>query len=138
MDQTFVDLKNPFGYVDVNPDPLRNGRGDLVEGADAILIGSLRNLFMCPVGDRGRIFQPTYGTHLHSLLHEPVDEITAQKLHATLLDSVRSWEPRIEVLGGATQVIPNYNLPGYSAILVYRIIGDATNRTATFNVVTNS
>lgn len=137
MEQEFVDLKNPFGYIDVNPDPIRNGRGDLLEGKDAVIIGSLRNLFMCPVGDRGRIFQPTYGTHIHSLLQEPLDDITAQRLHSALIEAVHSWEPRIQILSNLTQVVPDYSLPGYAAILAFRIVGDDTVRTATFNIVTN-
>lgn len=129
--------KNPLGYIDVNPDPLRNGRGDLVYGTDAVMVGSIRNLFMCPVGDRGRIFQPRYGTSLYHLLQEPLDPVTAHRIHIALIQTIQSWEPRIEVLGGPTQVIPDYQLPGYHLILVFKVIGDDTVRSKTFELVTN-
>lgn len=121
-----------FGYVDVNPDPVGNAKGDLLFEKDAVIYGSLRNLFACPVGDRGRIFRPTYGTTLYNFLGEPLDGLTANKLHMVIVQAAQSEEPRIEVLTGLTRVIPVPELPGYRILFGFKIVGENSIHQASF------
>jgi len=120
-----------FGYIDVNPDP-SNSKGDLLYEKDAVVFGSLRNLFSCPEGDRGRIFRPNYWTSLFNLLQEPMDTLTAARIRMAVVQEAQAWEPRIEVLAGLTQVLPVPTLPGYKVILGFRIVGEGQAQQATF------
>lgn len=121
-------------YVDVNPDPIENTYGDLLYGENAIIVGSLRNLLICPFGDRGRIFRPDYYTLLHDLLQEPIDNITASSIRLALIEAVGKWEPRIELLNAYTSVDVNLALPGYTITIGFRFRDAADVRTARFGV----
>jgi phage baseplate assembly protein W len=121
-------------YVDLNPDPLNTSYGDLVYGEDAVVVGSLRNLFQCPRGDRGRIFRPDYYTMLYDLLHEPLDNNTAAMIRVGLIEAVARWEPRIEVLNAYTSVEIDYRLPGYLVTIGFRFRESIDVRTAQFGV----
>jgi phage baseplate assembly protein W len=121
-------------YIDVNPDPTGNTYGDLLYGENAVLIGSLYNLFKCPRGDRGRIFRPDYGASLYGLLQEPIDDSTSAFIRMGLLDAVARWEPRIELLNSYTSVTPDYSLPGYIITIGFRFVDEDKVRTSTFGV----
>lgn len=56
---------------------------------------NLRNLLLTKRGER--VMQPNFGTGLHSLLFEPMDNEFEQKLQETITDSVRFWLPYITI-----------------------------------------
>jgi len=105
-------------WLDVNSDARQNGRPDLLPDVLAIN-NSLKNLFRCPIGGRGRIFQPEYGTFLWYLLQEPFGNQSAQKIRASLIQSIEKWEPRIKLIYQATSLLPNYQAPGYQVNVAY-------------------
>lgn len=117
-------------FVDVNPSS-RSLKGLLLYDKDAV-VASLRNLFRCPIGNRGRIFQPEYGSGLYELLQEPVDPTTAATVRANLIDAIRKWEPRIDTQN--INVQPNYRLPGYEVSVLYRVRGFSELQRAAFDV----
>lgn len=106
-------------FVDLNPRSGDNAHGHLLFDGDAINIGSLRNLFACPIGERGRIFQPEYGTYLYQFLQEPLDGQTAARIRSSLIQSLERWEPRIRLIEAGTAVVPQPLLPGYYIRLQY-------------------
>lgn len=105
-------------WLDVNSSYDQNGKPLLLPDVQAIN-NSIYNLLTCPVGARGRIFQPTYGTLLYHLLQEPIDQITASKIRASLVQSLEFWEPRIALDHANTQVLTAMNLPGYAVRVAY-------------------
>jgi phage baseplate assembly protein W len=111
-------------WLDVNTRIGLNGKPDLLPNVQAIN-NSLFNLFTCPIGSRGPIFQPEYGTSLYRLLHDPIDNITANKIRAFIVQAIQRWEPRIEIDLANSFIRPNYSIPGYEARLGYNIV--ATN-----------
>ena len=56
---------------------------------------NLRNLLLTKRGER--VMQPNFGTGLHSLLFEPMDNEFEQKLQETITNSVRFWLPYITI-----------------------------------------
>ncbi len=116
--QASASLTTDVSWLDVNSLFRLNGRPCLLPGVHAIN-NSLMNLFRCPIGARGRIFQPTYGTFLYTLLHEPLDQITANKIRASLIQSIERWEPRIAIDYANTSVTPNVNIAGFVVQIVY-------------------
>lgn len=104
---------NNTTWIDVNSRFSQPSQPERLSDAQAVLKASLFNLLNCPIGARGRIFQPEYGTKLLWYLQQPLDDATAEDIQMHLYNVFRRWEPRIEVGLGGIQVIPNFQLPGY-------------------------
>lgn len=109
-------------WLDVNTQMDINGKPDLVSNIQAIN-NSLFNLFRCPIGARGPIGQPQYGTGLLNLVHEPLDYITANKIRAVFIQAIQRWEPRIEVDMLRTRVDPDLNRAAFQVQIYYNIVG---------------
>lgn len=100
---TWIDSNSKFGLNNL-PDRL----------ADAYAIqNSLFNLFNCPIGARGRIFEPTYGSQWMYFLQEPIDDQTAASMRIGMIQAIAKWEPRLQLDYGNTYIAADYNLPGY-------------------------
>jgi phage baseplate assembly protein W len=56
---------------------------------------NLRNLLLTKRGER--VMQPNFGTGLHSLLFEPMDNSFEQKLQEMITNSVNFWLPYITI-----------------------------------------
>lgn len=103
-------------YVDVNSHFTLNTLPDLVPDKLA-LENSLFNLFNCPIGARGRTFQPEYGSLWYEYLQEPIDAQTGQMMWVSMIQSIIRWEPRIELAYKATTITPDFSLPGYNVVI---------------------
>jgi phage baseplate assembly protein W len=104
-------------WLDVNT---RVGNGLPILVPDRLAIrNSLQNLFACPIGARGRIFQPKYGTLIYNLLHEPADNTTASKISASLIQAIARWEPRIRIDVHNTSVVYRQAIFGYVVTITY-------------------
>lgn len=108
-------------WLDVNSQLTQNGRPDLLPNIRA-LMNSLFNLFQCPIGARGPIFEPEYGSILYSMLQEPLDLISANKIRAGVIQAIQRWEARIEVDHSATFVTPDYSHNAFVVRLVFRLV----------------
>lgn len=108
-------------WLDVNTQLGIVSQPDLVPNIQAIN-NSLFNLFSCPIGARGPIFQPEYGTALLQLLHDPLDLFTAQKLRLFVIQAIQRWEPRVEVDMASSTVMPVPSLPGYYVKVAYKLL----------------
>lgn len=121
-------------WLDVNSRLTLNGRPDLLPNIRA-LMNSLFNLFQCPIGARGPIFEPEYGSILFNMLQEPLDLISAAKIKAGVIQAIQRWEPRIEVDMANTWVRPDYNRNGFLVRLVFILV--ATQEIAQENFLLN-
>lgn len=106
---------------------------DLVPDVQAIN-NSLYNLFRCPVGARGPIFQPEYGSGLMQLLHEPLDYITANKIKMYLFQAIQRWEPRVNIDMGNSFVKVNSNINAFYAQMAYTIVATKQAGLGTFTL----
>lgn len=104
-------------WVDVNTNFTLNKLPDQLVDYDAILKCSLFNLFNCVPGQRGRIFEPTYGSSWMHFLQEPISEMTARKIRILMLNDIKKWEPRVAVDSGSTYILPDMTVPGYKVRL---------------------
>ena len=109
-------------WIDVNTMLSINTLPDRLPNEQAIIYGSLTNLFNCPPGGRSKTFQPTYGLLLWGLIHEPIDETTARLIHTGLVQSLATWEPRIKVDLSRSTVTPDLTIPGYLVHIEYMLI----------------
>jgi phage baseplate assembly protein W len=119
-----VNAKDPVVWLDVNTRIGLNGRADLVSDIQAVN-NSLYNLFRCPIGARGPIGQPEYGTSLIWILHEPLDFITANKIKIVIIQAIQRWEPRVVLDMKNTSVTPVIATMSFQAAVHYTL--SATN-----------
>ncbi len=83
---------------------------------------SINNLLSTVPGEK--LFNPSFGCDLDSLLFEVVDVFTALQLKQELIRCIQTWDPRIMV-DSTTQVLPNPDENQYSVMLVLIVYGIA-------------
>lgn len=86
---------------------------------DRAISNSLYNIVTTPLGTRYRI--PEYGSALLWLLKEPLDNITAFQIEASLVQAIERWEPRVRIIREQTKVTPNLSITGFDIVLTYYI-----------------
>ena len=93
---------------------------DLVVSKDASAIKqSIVNLLLTNKGER--LFQPEYGSDIRSQLFEPLDYATAASIKSSILYSLSTFEPRINVLN--INIFLNYADNGFNVDMTYKING---------------
>lgn len=123
-------------WLDLNTGINFNGKPDLLPNERAIL-NSLFNLFQCPVGARGPIAEPEYGSQIYSLLHEPINLVSANRIRAVAVQAIQRWEPRIQLDIAGTTVIPDYSSNSFHMVVAFTVIATKQNVNYTF-VLTRS
>tara|TARA_B100000427_G_scaffold312776_1_gene304557 strand:- start:1031 stop:1423 length:393 start_codon:yes stop_codon:yes gene_type:complete len=94
--------------------------GDLVVSKDASAIKqAIVNLLLTNKGER--LFQPEYGSDIRSQLFEPLDYATAASIKSSILYSLSTFEPRINVLN--INIFLNYGDNGFNVDMTYKING---------------
>src|SRR6478736_6895204 len=88
---------NGASWIDVNTLVTLNNLPDRLPDELSIVHASLVNLFSCSIGERGKIFQPEYGSEWREFLQEPIDEVTAAKMRIAMIQAIARWEPRLEL-----------------------------------------
>jgi len=105
-------------WIDVNTDFTLNNLPDRIPDDLSIVYASLINLFRCPIGARGKIFQPEYGSEWYQFLQEPIDQVTAAKMQIAMIQAIARWEPRIQLDYSKTSITANTLIPGYEVRIV--------------------
>lgn len=104
---------NYAAWIDINPTYGNSNLPMRLPNEQSVMYCSLYALLNCPIGDRGGIFEPTYGSDLFWYLQEPICEDTANSIKISIITTFAKWEPRIQLDPGRTTVTANMNLPGY-------------------------
>lgn len=78
----------------------------VVKGIEAIKL-SLRNILRTNHYDR--LFQPTIGSNLTSLLFEPMTSVTRNRIQTRIEDSIRALEPRAQDYEVNVEELPENN-----------------------------
>ena len=93
---------------------------DLVVSRDASAIKqAIVNLLLTNKGER--LFQPEYGSDIRSQLFEPLGYATAASIKSSILYSLSTFEPRINVLN--INIFLNYGDNGFNVDMTYKING---------------
>ena len=109
------------GFKDVSMsfkvNPLNN---DLVALKNATAISrSVRNIVFTTPGEK--FFQPTFGSRVSQMLFENMDEITSLTIRDEIENSIRRFEPRVDLK--SVQVNPDFDGNQYDVVITYQIIG---------------
>lgn len=95
-----------------------NNYEDILIYGERAIIESLRNIFYTESGER--FFNRNFGSRLHQLLFEGMNEELAQLISMTIYNVLKTNEPRIEVYPLGIQVTPDYENNSYNVIINYK------------------
>jgi phage baseplate assembly protein W len=110
--QTFKDLNITF-----KPHPVT---GDLTVVKDeAAIKQAIINLLLTNRGER--FFAPQIGSSLNNLLFEMLDFGTASLVNTEIQNTLKFYEPRINILSLSTT--PNFDENGFDVELVFEVVG---------------
>ena len=109
------------GFKDISmtfqANPLNN---DLIAIKDANAIArSVKNIVFTLPGEK--FFNPTFGSRISRTLFENIDDITASVIVDEIKESIRNFEPRVELLD--VQSFPNFDNNQFDVTIIYEIIG---------------
>ena len=109
------------GFKDISmtfqANPLNN---DLIAIKDANAIArSVKNIVFTLPGEK--FFNPDFGSRISKVLFENIDDITASVIVDEIKESIRNYEPRVELLD--VQAFPNFDNNQFDVTIIYDIIG---------------
>ncbi len=112
VSQGFKDISMSFQANPLN--------GDLIGLKNENAIArSLRNIVFTLPGEK--FFNENFGSQISESLFENIDDITASTIKDELIQSIETWEPRVNLI--STEIFPNYDENGFDVIITYEIIG---------------
>ena len=80
---------------------------------------SVKNIVFTLPGEK--FFNPTFGSRISRTLFENIDDITASVIVDEIKESIRNFEPRVELLD--VQSFPNFDNNQFDVSITYEIIG---------------
>ena len=80
---------------------------------------SVKNIVFTLPGEK--FFNPTFGSRISKVLFENIDDITASVIVDEIKESIRNFEPRVELLD--VQSFPNFDNNQFDVSITYEIIG---------------
>ena len=80
---------------------------------------SVKNIVFTLPGEK--FFNPTFGSRISRTLFENIDDITASVIVDEIKESIRNYEPRVELLD--VEAFPNFDNNQFDVTIVYEIIG---------------
>ena len=80
---------------------------------------SVKNIVFTLPGEK--FFNPTFGSRISRTLFENIDDITASVIVDEIKESIRNFEPRVELLD--VQAFPNFDNNQFDVTIIYQIIG---------------
>ena len=80
---------------------------------------SVKNIVFTLPGEK--FFNPTFGSRISKVLFENIDDITASVIVDEIKESIRNFEPRVELLD--VQAFPNFDNNQFDVTIIYEVIG---------------
>ena len=112
VSQGFKDISMSF-----QTNPLNN---DLIAFKNESAIArSIRNIVFTFPGEK--FFDPDFGSNVTRSLFENVDDISAITIRDEIQNSIRNFEPRVNLI--SVDANPDYDNNGFNVIIVYRVVG---------------
>ena len=80
---------------------------------------SVKNIVFTLPGEK--FFNPTFGSKISKTLFENIDDITASVIVDEIKESIRNYEPRVELLD--VEAFPNFDNNQFDVTIIYDIVG---------------
>lgn len=112
VSQGFKDISMSFQVNPLNSDliALKN---------ETAISRSIRNIVFTVPGEK--FFNENFGSRISQSLFENIDEISASTIADEIRNSIRNYEPRVQLV--SVDVYPDYDNNSFDAVIVYNIIG---------------
>jgi phage baseplate assembly protein W len=120
--RSFTDLNIGFKRNPITKDLL-------VQKNEQAVTQSIQNLLNTRFGEK--LMDPEVGSRIYEILFEPLDEFSASQLQETIINTIRNYEPRVDVIS----CIVSAEDSDSSEVMVdleYRIVGDTITINSTF------
>ena len=112
VSQGFKDISMTFQSNPLN--------GDLIGIKNENAIArSVRNIVFTLPGEKP--FDPTFGSRISGTLFENLDNISAYQIVSEIEQSIKNYEPRVELIDVIAD--PDYDNNSYDVTIIYEIIG---------------
>ena len=112
VSKAFKDISMSFKYNPIS--------GDLIGLKNENAIArAVRNIVLTSRGEK--IFDPNFGSNVNEILFENIDEISASSIQDEIENSLKNYEPRVEIEN--VYVDPNYDLNQFDVTITYKIVG---------------
>tara|TARA_B100000902_G_scaffold390628_1_gene439877 strand:+ start:1018 stop:1419 length:402 start_codon:yes stop_codon:yes gene_type:complete len=112
VSQGFKDISMTFQSNPLN--------GDLIGIKNENAIArSVRNIVFTLPGEKP--FDPIFGSRISKTLFENLDNISASSIRDEIEQSIRNFEPRVDLKD--VNVYPDFDNNSYDVIIIYEIIG---------------
>ena len=108
----FKDISMTFQATPLNNDLIA------IKNENAIA-RSVKNIVFTLPGEK--FFNPDFGSRISKVLFENIDDITASVIVDEIKESIRNYEPRVELLD--VEAIPNFDNNQFDVNIVYIIVG---------------
>ena len=112
VSQGFKDISMTFQSNPLNGDIIG------IKNENAIA-RSVRNIVFTLPGEKP--FDPDFGSRISRTLFENLDNISASTIVDEIDQSIRNYEPRVELID--VQADPNFDENAYDVTIIYEIIG---------------
>ena len=109
------------GFKDISMSFQRNPlTNDLISlKNESAIARSIRNIVFTLPGEK--FFNENFGSRISRTLFENLDDISASIIRDEIENSIRNYEPRVELI--EVQVNPDYDNNSFDAVIIYRIVG---------------
>ena len=105
-------------------------KGDFKRVTDInVIITSWNNILMTP--RRTFLMDPEYGSDLHKILFDPVDESTVERIKAEVVSRIRAYDDRAKIDG--VEVLLNSNRKGFTVNVFVDYDGDTGTLSVKFD-----
>lgn len=109
------------GFKDISmtfqTNPLNN---DLIGIKNETAIArSIRNIVFTQPGEK--FFNPFFGSQVKNSLFENFDDLTSTTIKDEIENSIRNYEPRVELIN--VSAVPDYDNNNFNVTIIYRVIG---------------
>lgn len=109
------------GFKDISmtfqTNPLNN---DLIGIKNETAIArSIRNIVFTQPGEK--FFNPFFGSQVKNSLFENFDDLTSTTIKDEIENSIRNYEPRVELIN--VSAVPDYDNNTFNVTIIYKIIG---------------
>jgi len=95
-------------YSDIDIELEKQTDGDITKNIDLDAVkNSLSNIINTAKGSRRML--PEFGSDVQKMLFEPLDEITARRIGENILNAIKMWEDRIDIIGFHVHADENNN-----------------------------
>ena len=112
VSRSFKDISMTFQANPLNSDLIA------IKNENAIA-RSVKNIVFTLPGEK--FFNPTFGSRISKVLFENIDDITASVIVDEIKESIRNFEPRVELLD--VQAFPNFDNNQFDVTIIYEVIG---------------